>query len=120
MAKKKISKNQIDKNPPLYGIPGDSKILEIDPAEIRIAGYNIKSSLSLGFNPGQFDDGYDDNGSIFTDPTLANLLPKIEDISIYSEEIDYSTTPATVKLTLKIKNSTGYSIKGIKGRRPPS
>jgi hypothetical protein len=32
--------------------------------------------------------------------------------------LDYSTNPVSVKLVLRIKNSTGYPVVGISGRVP--
>lgn len=115
--KKKISKNQIDKNPTLFGVPGDPKVLDIDPTEIRFMNVTSPNNFALGYGAGWGDDPGDGIGD---PPSLAKLLPQLSDISIYQETIDNSTTPATVKLVLRIRNSTGYNVLGIRGRRPPA
>ena len=50
--------------------------------------------------------------------SISGLIPKLEDITIKSMVLDYSTNPVSVKLVLRIKNSTGYPVVGIAGRVP--
>ena len=120
-SEKKLSSNQIDQSPLLFGYEGDPKAFVIDPSAIRLkkgsvdAITGVLSSGSAVFSTG-FTVAGEEEGSV--DESIANLLPKLEDISIKSMVLDYSTNPVSVKLILKIKNSTGYTVKGISGRVP--
>jgi hypothetical protein len=111
---KKISKNEVDKNPPLFATYGDPRTSTIDPTELRYS--NSVGRAAFAFRGlGDFeggDDGGDEDGSI------SKYLPQLSDISIVSEEFDYSTVPATIKLKLKIVDRTDAVIKGIRGRIP--
>lgn len=117
ISNKKTSKNQIDKNPYMFGVSNDPKLGEIDPLEIRVGRGYINSEFVLNGIPGQRLPGDDDGG---TDPSIAALLPQLGDISVFKEEYDYSVTPARVKLTLRIFNRTTFPVVGIKGRVPPA
>jgi hypothetical protein len=118
---KKVSSNQVDQSPSMFGFVGDAKSLAIDPASIRLVAATkgpIVGALSSGSTT--FSTGFIVGASEETnvDESIAALLPKLEDISIKSMVLDYSTNPVSVKLILKIKNSTGYPVKGISGRIP--
>lgn len=112
--KVKISKNEVDSNPPLYAAFGDPRTQSIDPREIRYSNLVGKAAFSFAYAPEEFYDPEDPE-----EPKLSKLLPQLSDISIVSEEFDYSTTPATIKLKLKITDSTDEIVKGIRGRIPP-
>jgi len=129
-ANSKISSNQVDQNAPIFMLEDDPRILTMDPNKIRIV--SGKSSnlgvISVGGNPLDAGsgivitpnpDGSTPGGVLPGSPgEIASLLPKLEDISIKSEVLDYSTNPPTVKLTLRIKNTTGYPVAGINVRMP--
>lgn len=118
---KKISSNQVDQTAYLFGIDSDPKALAIDPATIRLVGGSLQgfiSGLASGTSQYFSTSFTSSEGEEIVDEGLANLLPKLEDISIKSMVLDYSTTPVSVKLILRIKNSTGYPVKGISGRVP--
>lgn len=111
----KISRNEVDKNPPLFANPADPKTFTIDPSELRYSNLISKNPFAFSGMPGGSDDG-DDSGD--GDTNISRYLPQIGDISIISEELDYSTSPATIKLKLKVVDRTGAVVKGIKGRVP--
>jgi hypothetical protein len=113
--KKKISKNEVDKNPPLFATYGDPRTSTIDPTELRYSNSLGRAAFSFNGLPGGSDGG-DDGGE--EDPSISKYLPQLSDISIVSEEFDYSTVPATIKLKLKIIDRTDSVIKGIRGRIP--
>lgn len=116
----KKSSNQIDQSPVMFGYQNDPKTYAIDKSAIRIVGGAsdfLVSKISSGF--GIFSTGFiveAEEGS--EDGSISNLIPKLEDIKIKSMVLDYSTNPVSVKLILRIKNSTGYTVKGISGRVP--
>ena len=112
--KVKISKNEVDSNPPLFAAFGDPRTETIDPRELRYSNLVSKAAFAFGVGQEEFNDPGDPE-----EPSLSKLLPQLSDISIVSEEFDYSTTPATIKLKLKITDSTGEIVKGIRGRVPP-
>lgn len=114
-AKVKISSNEVDSNSPLYANPGDPKSATIDPRELRYAGLVSKPRFSFGDLAGS-DVGGDDPEE--PEDPISKYIPKLSDISIVSETFDYSTTPVTIKLKLKIIDSTGAVVTGIKARVP--
>ena len=119
MAKEKIkiSKNQVDKNPPLFANPADPRSLTIDPSELKYSNLISREMFAFGQMPGAslIEDPEDPER-----PGIEKYIPQLGDISIVSEEFDYTTTPVTIKLKLKIVDSTGATVKGIRGRIPPS
>lgn len=116
----KKSSNQIDQSPVMFGYDTDPKTAGIDQSAIRLVGgaaqflTNRLSSGSVVFSTGFSVEAEE----LEAQASIASLLPKLEDISIKSMVLDYSTNPVSVKLILRIKNSTGYPIKGISGRVP--
>ena len=112
---KKISKNEVDKNPPLFATYGDPRTSTIDPTELRYSNSVGRAAFAFGGLGGDFD-GSDDGGD--DDDSISKYIPQLSDISIVSEEFDYSTVPATIKLKLKIVDRTDAVIKGIRGRIP--
>lgn len=114
--KVKISNNQVDLNAPLFANPGDPISQTIDPRELRYLGNAVKKGFLFAGTPGSGDGG-DDPGDPGPDPR-SKYLPQLSDISIVSETFDTTTTPVTIKLKLKIKDSTGEVIKGIRVRVP--
>jgi hypothetical protein len=47
---------------------------------------------------------------------LSLLTPQLGDIKIVSQTVNYSTTPPTVDVVIKVKNSTNNIVKGINAR----
>lgn len=118
---KKISSSQVDQTAYLFGVNGDPKALAIDPSAVRLVSgalTGVRSSLSSGTSQYFSASFIGSEGEEIVDEVLAKLLPKPEDISIKSMTLDYTTKPVSVKLVLRIKNSTGYPVKGISGRVP--
>lgn len=111
----KISRNEVDRSPSLYANPADPRSYTIDPAELRYGSIVIRPQFSFGGIVGG-NGGEDDPGD--GDTNISKYLPQLGDISIVSEELDYSTSPVTIKLKLKIIDRTGAVITGIKGRVP--
>ena len=112
---KKISKNEVDKNPPLFATYGDPRTSTIDPTELRYSNSVGRAAFLFSGLPGE-SDGDDGDGD--DDTSISKYIPQLSDISIVSEEFDYSTVPATIKLKLKIVDRTDSVIKGIRGRVP--
>jgi hypothetical protein len=111
---KKISKNEVDKNPPLFATYGDPRTSTIDPTELRYSNSVGRAAFSFSGLGGDIDGG--DDGE--DEDSISKYLPQLSDISIVSEEFDYTTVPATIKLKLKIVDRTDAVIKGIRGRVP--
>ena len=116
----KKSSNQIDQSPYLFGLDTDAKALSLDKTVIRLVS-GTPSSLITGLSSGSgqfFSTNFVVPAEEVTDNSIAYLIPKLEDITIKSMVLDYSTNPVSVKLILRIKNSTGYPVAGISGRVP--
>jgi hypothetical protein len=116
----KKSSNQIDQSPYLFGLDTDAKALSLDKSVIRLVS-GTPSSLITGLSSGSgqfFSTNFVVPAEEVTDNSIAYLIPKLEDITIKSMVLDYSTNPVSVKLILRIKNSTGYPVAGISGRVP--
>lgn len=116
----KKSSNQIDQSPYLFGLDTDAKALSVDKSVIRLVS-GTTSNLITGLSSGSgqfFSTNFVVAGEEAVDNSIAHLIPKLEDIMIKSMVLDYSTNPVSVKLILRIKNSTGYPVAGISGRVP--
>jgi hypothetical protein len=74
----------------------------------NLGGYSNYTSGNTSGTVTSFDGG--DLGA------LNILMPQLGDISIVSQSINYSTTPPTVDVVIKIKNSTKQAVKGISAR----
>jgi hypothetical protein len=116
----KKSSSQIDQSPYLFGFETDAKALSVDKSAIRLVSgtlQNLRTSLSSGSNQ-FFSTGFVVGAEEEVEGSISYLIPKLEDIAIKSMVLDYSTNPVSVKLVLRIKNSTGYPVVGISGRVP--
>jgi len=118
--KYKKSSNQIDQAASLFGVDTDPKALAIDPSAIRIVSGTLKgTATAIGSGTSQFFSGqFTTEAQEFSEDSISKLVPKLEDITIKSMVLDYTTKPVSVKLILRIKNSTGYPVIGISGRVP--
>lgn len=122
--KEKISSSQIDKNDVLFLLPGDKAIQDADLSIVRpIQGEVIDKFKQLYGYSTIF--GNQDTDVIYIPPEepevpgeIAALLPQLGDITIKSQTVNYNTNPPTVTVVLKIKNSTGKTIVGMKGKKP--
>jgi len=118
MAKEKIkiSKNEVDKNPPLYVNYGDPRAATIDPNELSYADAVKRRQFLFSQMPGTTEPEEPEEPE---DPSISKYIPQLSDIFIESEEFDYTTTPVTVRLKLKIFDRTDAVIKGIRVQVPP-
>lgn len=132
MATNKVSTGKIDKAAPLAANEGSPYLEDIDQSGIRFFNGNLSGTpqyLLGGFAGSSAGDPYSFSGEgVFdpeataaaaTDPSKLTslLIPQLGDISIKSQEVDWTTTPPTVKVVLRVKNSTGKDVIGLKGLR---
>lgn len=122
--KEKISSSQIDKNDSLFLLPGDKALQDADQNIVRpISGSVLNKFKDLyGYSSSY---GNQDTDVVYIPPEdpevpgeIAALLPQLGDITIKSQTVNYNTNPPTVTVVLKIKNSTGKAIIGMKGKKP--
>lgn len=132
----KISTGKIDKAAPLAAYEGATVLLDADPLGIRVftsgtqnvagaylvaGGTTTSDPLAIYKVAGSLDDDKKAEVEALNANTrelyneIASLLPQLSDMSIKSQEIDYTTTPPTVKVVVRIKNSTGKEVIGLKG-----
>ena len=132
MATDKISTGKVDEAAPLAANEGSPFIADIDPSKIRIftgtvtgtPGYILGGfSGSSSGDPytvsgvGEFDAAATAAAAINPLHEISALTPQLGDISIKSQEVDWTTTPPTVKVVLRVKNSTGKDVISLKGLR---
>lgn len=122
--KEKISSSQIDKNDSLFLLPGDKALQDADKNIVRpISGSVLDKFKELyGYSSSY---GNQDTDVIYIPPDdpglpgdIAALLPQLGDITVKSQTVNYNTNPPTVTVVLQIKNSTGKTIIGMKGKKP--
>lgn len=123
---KKISSTQIDKNDVLFLLPGDKALKDADLTYVRVIDGSVTDEFKnqYGYSTA-FGDGGGGGGEVVVPPVtpgipsdIANLIPQLGDISIKSQTINYNTNPPTVTVVLKVKNSTGKTIVGMRGKKP--
>lgn len=135
MTLNKVSTGKIDKAAPLAANEGSPYLADIDPLGLRVFTGTVNDSpqyLLGGFSSSSAGNPYSIGGegqldeaataaslSAYVDPVRisSSLTPQLGDISIKSQEVDWTTTPPTVKVVLKVKNSTGRDVIGLKGLR---
>ena len=108
-------------DPLIYMSPSDPRAKLISPAYLRET--EIKQSASSTKGTASTEAA----GSIYFPPDVGTftpvpsdvqgLLPRLGDIVFIEEVVDTSVFPYVINLTFKIKNSTGYPIKGLQGRK---
>lgn len=112
----------IRKNP-IFVPEGSAVLADIDERDVVIVtgfakkyvnalgGYSDYPSGNSGnvVVPGKSEGSQGSQGS-----GLGNLIPQLGDISILSQTVNYSTTPPTVDVIFRVKNSTNSIIKGMK------
>ena len=135
MATEKISTGKVDEAAPLAANEGSPFIADIDPSKIRVftgtiagtpeyllggfAGSSSGNPYSIGGEGTLDKEATDAARAAYVDPAQVRslLTPQLGDISIKSQEVDWTTTPPTVKVVLRVKNSTGREVVGLKGLR---
>jgi hypothetical protein len=122
--REKISSSQIDKNDTLFLLPGDKAIQDADQNIVRTIDGKVLDKFKEAYGYSSIY-GNQDTDVIYIPPDdpgvggeIAALLPQLGDISIKSQTVNYNTNPPTVTVVLKIKNSTGKTIIGMKGKKP--
>ena len=106
---------------PVFVKQGADVLADLDERDVRVVGADSKNAFltSLG--------GYSNYTSGNTSGTVTSfdgrdlgelniLMPQLGDMSVVSQSINYSTTPPTVDVVIKIKNSTKQTVKGISAR----
>ena len=109
---------------PVFVKQGADVLADLDERDVVIVGSDTKKTFLT--NLGGYSNytsgntaGVVEPGSAQTNPELAKislLTPQIGDISIVSRTVNYSTTPPTVDVVVKVKNSTNTVVKGINAR----
>lgn len=122
---------------PVVFLPeGDPLLNLLDPNNTRIVSGAKTSSQasffsesgdlgglsSLTINPVVATEASQTNNKIGADGAvsfvIANPAVLLSDISIKSQEIDYSQNPPKVTVTFRVKNSTGLEVKGLNVKVP--
>jgi hypothetical protein len=110
---------------PIFVKQGADVLAEVDDRDVRVVAADTKKTLltSLGgytnYTSGNTSGAVTGEQTTITDPdfqALSLLTPQLGDISIVSQTINYSTTPPTVDVVIKVKNSTNAIVKGINAR----
>ena len=136
MVAAKISTGKIDKAAPLAAFEGATVLYDADPLGIRVfsgdmqnltqyslgvSGTTTSDPLAMYAVSGALDDAKKKEVEALNANTrelyneIAGLLPQLSDMSIKSQEIDYTTNPPTVKVVIRVKNSTGKDVISLKG-----
>ena len=110
---------------PIFVKQGADVLVDLDERDVKIVGADTKKTFlnSLG-GYSSYTSG-NTSGVVNSDnppvpvtnfQALSLLTPQLGDISIVSQTLNYTTTPPTVDVVIKIKNSTNSSVKGINAR----
>jgi hypothetical protein len=110
---------------PVFVKQGADVLADLDERDVKIVGADTKKTFltSLGgytnYTSGNTAGTVSGEQTTITDPdfqALSLLTPQLGDITIVSQTINYSTTPPTVDVVIKVKNSTNAVVKGINAR----
>lgn len=109
---------------PIFVKQGADVLADLDERDVRIVGADTKKTFltSLGgysnYTSGSTSGtvGVVDPGVDVRLKEVSLLTPQIGDVTIVSRTINYSTTPPTVDVLIKVKNSTNAVVKGINAR----
>ena len=110
---------------PIFVKQGADVLADIDERDVRIVGADTKKTFltSLGgyanYTSGNTSGVVNKEEAVIvgTDfQALSLLTPQLGDIKIVSQTVNYSTTPPTVDVVIKVKNSTNNIVKGINAR----
>lgn len=110
---------------PVFVKQGADVLADLDERDVVIVGADTKKTFFT--NLGGYSNYTSGNTSGVVNPekavitgtdfeALSSLSPQLGDISIVSQTINYSTTPPTVDVVIKVKNSTNAIVKGINAR----
>lgn len=109
---------------PIFVKQGADVLADLDERDVRVVGADTKKSFltSLG-GYSNYTSGNTSGTVEGADPgfdvrlkEVSLLTPQIGDVTIVSRTINYSTTPPTVDVLIKVKNSTNAAVKGINAR----
>jgi hypothetical protein len=106
---------------PIFVKQGADVLADLDERDVRIVGADTKKTFlnSLGGYSNYSSGNSSGVVSVFDGADFGELnilMPQLGDISVVSQSINYTTTPPTVDVVLKIKNSTKQVVKGISAR----
>jgi hypothetical protein len=106
---------------PIFVKQGADVLADLDERDVRIVGADTKKTFlnSLGGYSNYSSGNSSGVVSVFDGADFGELnvlMPHLGDISVVSQSINYATTPPTVDVVLKIKNSTKQVVKGISAR----
>jgi len=110
---------------PIFVKQGADVLADLDERDVRVVGADTKKTFltSLGgyanYTSGNTSGTVSAEKAVLvaTDfEALSTLTPQLGDISIASQTVNYSTTPPTVDVVIKVKNSTNNVVKGINAR----
>jgi len=109
---------------PIFVTQGSDILADLDERDVRIVGGDVKKTFST--NMGGYSNYSSGNTSGEVNPfepgadvkarEISLLTPQIGDVVIVSRTINYSTTPPSVDVLVKVKNSTNAVVKGINAR----
>jgi hypothetical protein len=112
---------------PLFVKQGSDVLADLDERDVKVVGAETKKTFLTTM--GGYSNYTSGNASGVTAEvdeagiqvnsklaTISLLTPQIGDMSIVSKTINYSTTPPTVDVVVKVKNSTNAIVKGINAR----
>ena len=111
---------------PIFVKQGADVLADLDERDVKIVGANTKKTFTTNLG-GYSNYSGGGGGSGPVDPVdppgtgikfieISLLTPQIGDVSIVSRTINYSTTPPTVDVLVKVKNSTNSIVRGINAR----
>lgn len=110
---------------PIFVKQGADVLAEVDDRDVRVVGADTKKTFvtALGgytnYTSGNTAGAVTGEQTTIVSPdfrALSILTPQLGDISIVSQTINYATTPPTVDVVIKVKNSTGAIVKGLNAR----
>ena len=110
---------------PVFVKQGADVLADLDERDVRVVGADTKKTFltSLGgyanYTSGNASGVVksEEEVKVKTDfEALSKLTPQLGDMSIVSQTVNYATTPPTVDVIIKVKNSTDNVVKGINAR----
>jgi hypothetical protein len=110
---------------PVFVKQGADVLADLDERDVVIVGADTKKTFLT--NLGGYSNYTSGNTSGVVNPekaiitgtefeSLSLLIPQLGDVKIISQIVNYSTTPPTVDVVIKVKNSTNAIVKGINAR----
>jgi len=110
---------------PVFVKQGADVLADLDERDVRVVGADTKKTFltSLGgysnYTSGSTSGVVKAEEAVLVKgdfEALSKLTPQLGDMSIVSQTVNYSTTPPTVDVIIKVKNSTDNIVKGINAR----